>query len=197
MPYLSFRPVTLALVGLATCGWLAMRDRRRGGGRGVWLAVPITAVLANVHLYALLVPAAGGLLVVGDWIDGQPVRRTVALALALAAAAVATPMLPGVVHSALFYATGDAMVSGPVIAEMRPWRDPFSILLPGRRGVGRRPVGRAERVQAVGGGGGRRRAGHGPVLAGAGDRRLPGAGGGAAGHEVRPRDRPAAGDGSR
>ncbi len=129
VPYLSFRPVTLALVGLAACGWLAMRDRRRGGGRGVWLAVPITAALANVHLYALLVPVAGALLVLGDWIDGQPVRRTVALTLALAAAAVATPMLPGVVHSALFYATGDAMVGGPVIAEMRPWRDPFSILL--------------------------------------------------------------------
>ena len=114
---------------MALCLWLTLRDRRRSGG-AVWLVVPVTAVLANVHLYVFLVPLAGGLLVLGDWVDGRPVGRTVALTVAVAVASLCTPMLPGVIQTAVFYGTRDAMVSGPVIAEMRPWgRDPVSFLV--------------------------------------------------------------------
>jgi hypothetical protein len=129
LPYLSFRPVTLALVLMAAALWLTLRDRRVPS-RAVWLVVPITAVLANVHLYALLMPVAAALFLLGDAIDRRPMRRTAWLAAAVAAASVATPMLPGMIRTALFYGTRDAMVSGPVIAEMRPWgRDVGSVIL--------------------------------------------------------------------
>ena len=129
LPYLSFRPVTLALVLMAAALWLTLRDRRCGG-RAVWLVVPLTVLLANVHLYAVLMPAAAGLLLLGDWIDGRPMRRMAWLAATVAIASIATPMLPGVLRTALFYGTRDAMVSGPIIAEMRPWgRDVGSIVL--------------------------------------------------------------------
>ena len=149
LPYLSFRPVTLALTLMAAALWLTLRDRRRGcRTRSVWLVVPITAVMANVHLYALLMPAAAAALVVGDAIDHRPKRRAALLAAAVAVASAATPMLPGVIHTALFYGTRDAMVSGPVIAEMRPWgRDAgsvvaLSLLLVGVvRAKGRVPTG--------------------------------------------------------
>jgi hypothetical protein len=128
LPYLSFRPVTLALVGLAGCAWLVLRGNRLGT-RAAWWTVPITIGLANIHLYALLVPAAAVLWAVGERLDRRPARRAVWLAIALAAASLATPMLPGVCRTALFYSTGDGMVSGPVIAEMRPWgRDAGSVL---------------------------------------------------------------------
>ena len=125
LPYLSFRPVTLALVGMAGCAWLTVR----GGRRAVWV-VPIAVGLANVHLYALLLPAAAVLWTVGEAVDGRPWRGAAAVSVAVAAASVATPMLPGAVRAALFYGTGDAMVAGPVIAEMRPWgRDPASVVI--------------------------------------------------------------------
>ncbi len=129
LPYLSFRPVTLALALMALALWLTLRDRRRGcRTRAVWGVVPITAVLANVHLYALLMPVAAIGLVIGDVLDKRPVQRSLLLAGAVAVASVCTPMLPGAITTALFYGTRDAMVAGPVIAEMHPWgRDGGSI----------------------------------------------------------------------
>jgi hypothetical protein len=57
LPFLSFRPVTAAIVLLAGCGWLIARDRRKGEtSRSLWLVVPITILLANIHLFAMLVP---------------------------------------------------------------------------------------------------------------------------------------------
>ncbi|HSI32061.1 MAG TPA: hypothetical protein VK986_00595, partial [Tepidisphaeraceae bacterium] len=89
LPYLSFRPATLAIVLLAGVAYLLVRDRtahakahwactvgsgddqtRRSGTRAVWFIVPITALLANVHLFAFLVPIWTGCLWVGATIDG-------------------------------------------------------------------------------------------------------------------------------
>jgi hypothetical protein len=57
LPFLAFRPVTLAIAILAICAWLLLRDRRLGErSRAVWLIVPLTALLVNVHIFAILVP---------------------------------------------------------------------------------------------------------------------------------------------
>ncbi len=131
LPYLSFRPVTLALTLMAGALWLALRDRRRAcRTRSVWLVVPLTAVLANVHLYALMMPVAAAVLAIGDAMDRRPARRAALLAAAVAVAALATPMLPGAIRTAIFYGAHDAMVSGPIIAEMQPWgRDAGSVVM--------------------------------------------------------------------
>jgi len=86
LPYLSFRPATLAIVLLAGVACLLVRDRaaiaslkarractvgspddqtRRSGTRAIWFIVPITALLANVHLFAFLVPIWTGCLWIG------------------------------------------------------------------------------------------------------------------------------------
>lgn len=57
LAYLSFRPATLAIDLLALAAWLILRDRRLGErSLAIWLLVPLTAVLTNVHLTAMLVP---------------------------------------------------------------------------------------------------------------------------------------------
>jgi hypothetical protein len=59
LPYLSFRPVTFALVLLALIALLLQRDRRMNGrSRAVWCIIPLTALLANVHLYVIFAPLA-------------------------------------------------------------------------------------------------------------------------------------------
>ncbi len=57
LAYLSFRPATLALDLLALSAWLILRDRRlRERSRAIWLLIPLTALLTNIHLTAMLVP---------------------------------------------------------------------------------------------------------------------------------------------
>ncbi len=57
LAYLSFRPVTAALTILALIAWLLLRDRRLDQKSWVvWLAVPLTALLINIHFFALFVP---------------------------------------------------------------------------------------------------------------------------------------------
>ena len=57
LAYLSFRPVTFAIVLLALSAWLAERDRRLGEeSHAIWLLVPATALAANVHFFAFFVP---------------------------------------------------------------------------------------------------------------------------------------------
>jgi hypothetical protein len=140
LPYLSFRPVTAALVVMAACAWLLTRDRAGGErSRAVWLVVPLTALLVNLHLYALVLPAWPAALCAGalweQWraahftARAEAGRRAIRYALltaGCAAACLATPMLPGVVRSALAYQTGD------------PWSKPgpsrsSSRSTPGRR----------------------------------------------------------------
>jgi hypothetical protein len=83
----------------------------------VWWIVPITALLANVHLVAVLVPIWVACLLIWD----RPRRRHYAILLAAAASAcLATPMLPGMIRTAMFYNSRDVMVASDVIAEMRP-----------------------------------------------------------------------------
>ncbi|HEX4124248.1 MAG TPA: hypothetical protein VHY37_05930 [Tepidisphaeraceae bacterium] len=135
LPYLSFRPATAALVVLAGCSVLLIRDRaRQERSAAVWLLIPLSVLAVNLHLYAIFIPASVFMLFVGAvWerssarylIDRPEADRRIgryALLCGLCAAGcLATPMLPGMVSSAMHYQFSDPMVSGPVIAEMQPF----------------------------------------------------------------------------
>ncbi len=131
LAYLSFRPATAALGLLALCAWLLIRDRRLGEkSRAVWLIIPITLLLVNVHLYAILVPAWLAALLGGaiweryferDVMQRKEMTRRAAryglLTVGCGLACLGTPMLGGSVRSILFYQFSDPMVAGPVVAE--------------------------------------------------------------------------------
>jgi hypothetical protein len=138
--YLSFRPVTLALFLLSICGWLLMRDRARGErSRAVWLVIPITILLANVHLFALAMPVWCGMLLCGamweryrlfDSADRVEANRCLfryaALTTGIFLACLETPLLPGVIATTLHYGVRDPMVASNVLAEMQPfWHGPL------------------------------------------------------------------------
>jgi hypothetical protein len=125
IPYLSFRPVTLAILLLATCTWLLLRDRRREGGsrrhsRAVWFVVPLTALLANVHLCAVFVPLWVGCLLAGAICERRDVRRYATMLALVCLACLATPMLPGAARTAWFYRSHDVMVASGLISELKP-----------------------------------------------------------------------------
>lgn len=123
IPFLSFRPITFAIVLLAVVAWLLFRDRARDQRtRSVWLIVPLTALLANVHLSVIVVPIWLGCLFIGAaWErDKRSIRRYGLLLAACGLASLATPMLPGAIRAAWFYQSSDVMVASNVIAEMRP-----------------------------------------------------------------------------
>jgi hypothetical protein len=135
LPYLSFRPVTAALTALTFCSWLLIRDRRLAErSKAIWLLVPCTVLIVNLHLYAVFIPLWIFALMLGAIWErralGSPVDRSEAnrrierygLLLFLTTAACAlTPMLPGVLGVALHYQFSDVMVRGTVISEMQPF----------------------------------------------------------------------------
>src|SRR5205823_3517174 len=101
IPFISFRPITFAMLLLAIVGWLLMRERRREKPtRAVWWIIPITALLANVHLVAVLVPIWIACLLIGD---RRRRKHYAALLATTVLACLATPMLPGMIRTALFY----------------------------------------------------------------------------------------------
>ena len=125
LPYLAFRPATFAILLLSVCAWLLLRDRRLGEtSKAVWAIVPLTAVLVNVHLTAVMAPLAVASLMVGAILErlqsGQRVRRYALLLAATGGACLLTPMLPGVVRAAWEYQFQDVMVASGGIEEMRP-----------------------------------------------------------------------------
>jgi len=125
LPYLSFRPATAALVLLAACHVLLRRER----SWTVWLVVPLTAVLANIHLYAFLVPLWVAASVIGEAVERRPVRRLLILLGCVSAASLMTPMLLGAVRAVWHYQFFDEMVAGPAIAEMQAfWRGPMGAI---------------------------------------------------------------------
>lgn len=163
MPYLSFRPVTAALVLLSVCAWLILRDRRLAErSRALWIIVPMTALLTNVHLFAFFIPATVLALLAGALLErrrahfsedlrssqavltevstplgayfstgekSRRVRRYSLLLLCTAIACLATPMLPGVLRTALFYSSSDVMVHSNVIQEMQFFaKGPFGLV---------------------------------------------------------------------
>jgi hypothetical protein len=123
LAYLSFRPVTAALVGLALIAWLLLSDRRKNQkSKAVWLVPPITAVLVNIHFFAFFGPLWVAALLIGDAFQSARLpRRLCVLFLASAAACCLTPMLPGTIRSVLDYSRNDVMVRSGTIAEFHPF----------------------------------------------------------------------------
>jgi len=135
LPYLSFRPVTFALLFLAVSAWILLRDRRlQERTAAPWLLIPLTALLTNCHLYAAFIPAALFALVAGAWwerrhpapqLDPRDARRRfkryTILTVATAGAFLATPMLPGMLAQAWRYQFADLLVRSGVISEMTPF----------------------------------------------------------------------------
>lgn len=132
MPYLSFRPVTFAILLLGIVAVLLIRDRTSDERtHAIWWIVPITALLANIHLVVIVVPIWIASLFAGaiwDWQRSpndpnaaRHVRRYAILFVATGVACCATPLLPGVIASAVRYGSADPMVKSNFISEMQPF----------------------------------------------------------------------------
>jgi hypothetical protein len=120
-PYLSFRPVTFAIFWLSLVAWLLLRDRRSNErSRAVWLVIPITILLANIHLVVILIPIWIACLFAGSLLERRPSKRYLILFIATALSCLATPLLPGAIRTALHYQSADVMVKSDVIGEMHP-----------------------------------------------------------------------------
>ena len=134
LPYLSFRPVTAAVLLLAVATLLIVRDRRMGErSRAVWCVIPLTALMVNIHLFAVTVPLFVGSLFLGalwerrsafeppDWPEGdRRARRGLLLLVGTGLACLATPMVRGF-PAAVMHLQFDPIVTGPVIAEYQPF----------------------------------------------------------------------------
>lgn len=144
--YLSFRPVTAALMLLSLCALLIVRDRRHGERSvAVWAIVPLTALIINLHFYALFVPLwILAFLVGAAWerygspldkflrLPGGPdsddqaessrrLKRYTFLFAATLLACCATPMLPGTIAVLLNLQFSNPMVAGHGIDEFQPF----------------------------------------------------------------------------
>ncbi|HEX8521149.1 MAG TPA: hypothetical protein VF669_02765 [Tepidisphaeraceae bacterium] len=119
LPYISFRPATFAIFWLALVSYLLLRDRRlEERSRAVWIVIPITILLANIHLVVIMVPIWIGCLLTGSIIERRSIKRYMILLIATALGCLATPLLPGVIRSAWHYQSADVMVKSDVIGEM-------------------------------------------------------------------------------
>ena len=110
LAFLSFRPVTMALALLSAMSLLLWRDRREAT-KLVWLLIPATALLTNLHLYVILWIALLWAMTVGAaldvWLenrgDAAKPQRLGSLAIGCSFAALCTPMLPGCVRNAIWF----------------------------------------------------------------------------------------------
>jgi hypothetical protein len=123
LAYLSFRPVTAALVLLALVGWLLLRDRRLNQkSKAVWMIPLITAILINIHFFAFFAPIWIAALVLGDFIESRRIAvRGPVLLVSTLVACLCTPLLSGTLRSIFDYSTSDIMVHSSTIAEFRPF----------------------------------------------------------------------------
>jgi hypothetical protein len=134
MPYLSFRPVTAAVLLLALAMLLIVRDRRMDErSHAVWWVIPLTVLAVNIHLFAVTIPLYLGTMFLGalwerrntfeppDWPEGdRRAWRTGALLTVTSLACLATPMIRGF-PAAVMHLQFDPIVTGPVIAEYQPF----------------------------------------------------------------------------
>lgn len=121
LPFISFRPVTFALVVMAAIVCLIVGERGKASGR-VWWIIPLTALLTNLHLYAVVIVALVWVTLLGQVIGGdRRWRRWLLLAIGTSLAACLTPMLRGAVTTAIQYNAADPMVASAFITEMRPF----------------------------------------------------------------------------
>ncbi len=132
LPYLSFRPVLVAIDLLALSSVLLLRDRQLDERtRAIWALPILAAVAVNFHFYGMFIAACVAALTVGAWIETlnaegereearRRVRRYAILLGACILACCCTPMLPGMIESVFRYSMNDPLVRSKVIAEMQP-----------------------------------------------------------------------------
>ena len=135
LPWYGFRPAAMAICLLAAVLYLLYRDRQLGERwKGVWLVPPLTALIVNLHLYALMAPIWVGALMGGailEWFcahdedmkteSSRRARRYLILLLLTFLGCCCTPMLRGFVRTALYYQFADPMVVSALIVEMQPF----------------------------------------------------------------------------
>jgi hypothetical protein len=106
---------------MAVITLLLIADRRKASAM-VWWIVPLTVLLTNLHLYAVVIVALTWATFLGSIPKGRHAwRRLLWLAIATSIAACMTPMLRGAVTTAIQYNAVDPMVASPFITEMRPF----------------------------------------------------------------------------
>lgn len=105
LPFLSFRPVTFAFLLLFIIAFLLLRDLSRGQSPWLWVVVPLTALLTNIHLFSFFVPGMALAFAIGALIErkSKDVVRYAALATLASLACLATPMLPGFIRTLFYY----------------------------------------------------------------------------------------------
>jgi len=142
LPYLSFRPATLATLILAIIAWLLLRDRRLNEkSKLVWVVPILTAICVNIHFFAIFaVLWAGALLVGNTWEhlrrrdddSERRMRRGAVLLVTVVVGFLATPMLPGMLKALISYRSNDPMVHSEQIAELAPfWRGVGGMIVAG------------------------------------------------------------------
>lgn len=120
-PFLSFRPITFAILVLAVIYWLFIRNQNRHEDTtSIWLIIPLMMIGINLHFFSLVTLVW---LAVGIFDDARAIqkrgtaveivkfrtKRNCLLFGLTVAAACSTPMLPGLVGSIFHYATADPM----------------------------------------------------------------------------------------
>jgi hypothetical protein len=127
LPYLSFRPVTFAIVMLALCTWLLLRDRRLGEtSRAVWWIVPITVLITNCHFFSVLVPMCVAALLGGAMWEHRNIRRYALMLGLTTGGCAATPMLPGMLRTMWDYQFSDPVLDAGFVSEFQSvWAGPL------------------------------------------------------------------------
>jgi hypothetical protein len=123
LPYLSFRPVLMAIDLLAASALLLIRDRRlEERSRLVWLVPLITAITINVHIFALFIPTWIAAMLAGAWIerDRRAQHRYSILLVLCVLACLCTPMLRGTLAAIHEYVTTNPLASHSFITELEP-----------------------------------------------------------------------------
>lgn len=123
LPYLSFRPVLGAIVVLALCAWILLRDRRLNEqSRLVWIVPFLTALTINLHIFAVFIPIWIGALLAGALVERRPrnIRRYAMLLALCTVACCCTPMLPGTLATIREYMIANPLTSNSMIAELEP-----------------------------------------------------------------------------
>src|SRR5256885_278421 len=107
--------------------WLLLRDRRLGErSRAVWLIVPLTALLVNVHVFVIFVPAWIGALLVGSIIERKRIRRYALMLILSVLAFMCTPMLRGMIDAIAHLPVSDPMTAARQQQELQTlWFEPY------------------------------------------------------------------------
>ncbi len=123
LAFISFRPVTFALLIQAVNIYLLYRDRRLDyRSQAVWLVPTLTLILTNFHIYSIFMVGVTVLMAMGSYTNCRPrFLRNGLVAIATMIAACCTPMLKGAIETSQRYNNVDPMIANRFISEMAPF----------------------------------------------------------------------------